>query len=238
MSLESRLESLRGLPYAEVLAAVQSDVEIKLGRLLPTVVPDIKTILAYGLRDRIAKFVPSPASHVPEEMQRKIKVFLVEAFEDSFLNNPEFSINFALPEIWNAFMAACDVGLILDSEKAKLISLAQYKAPKYKDISMVDIVKYYEPDVVIPNVFPTFESRTSDRLMLKVNKDLPEPTVIKVKVQESHNGVDWGVPRGVTYFYDVQDKGIYYTDIPVSGLHRRFICSSITYKVEGTIEAI
>ena len=106
------------------------------------------------------------------------------------------------------------------------------------DLTVRDIVAVFESHKVDVGDWVVLEQLATHRLMLTTHSDMPEPTLVRIEMRESHNGVDWTTWRRVAHFYDVQSAGVYYQQIPFNGLLREVRVRGEQYALDGAVAVV
>lgn len=231
MSLTDALQALRGQPYADILAALRAQTAPAIGKIQGGNLKLLQSFIgATGLRSRLA---------AAESSQQAAAAAIAEAIQPAYLAQQDsYSVNLADPQVAALLAGAVTVGLLTSQESDYLRSLATYNKPLWPDITMRDVVAYFEPALLDVGDWIELQDVTKNRLMLRLTAGLPEPAAVRVEMQESHNGQDWTSWVRVTHFMAVQAAGVYYQTIPNNGLQRRIRVRGEQYRINATVEAV
>ncbi len=218
MTKEQYLESLRGQPYS-VIVANQPMINI-VGSIRGDNLRNVVDILAKGLQDRI-DFAPHSST----------RTALIVVFK--YLGLENYQINLSIPENIGLLQLAVNENLVTPTEYAQFLALATYQKPEF-DITVADCVEYFGGvgDWMIITQLPT------SRLQLKLDSDMPEETLVRIEMRESHNGTDWTKWNRVSHFYNVHKAGYYYRDVPWNGLQREVRVRGEVYRIDGTVAVV
>ena len=186
---------------------------------------NVVDILAKGLQDRIDEAEPSP-----------IRTALIVVFKYLGLDN--YQINLSIQENAELLDGAVSIGLVTQSERAQFFALATYQRPLFESLTIYDIVAVESPAKVMLGDWQVLTDVNTTRLMLTLHSDMPEPTLVRIEMRESHNGVDWTTWRRVSHFYDVQSAGVYYQFIPFNGLLREVRVRGEQYALDGAVAVV
>lgn len=186
---------------------------------------NVVAILAGGLQFRLDTAPESP-----------IRTALLTAFKYMML--PDYAINLSLPENAGLLENAVQVGLVSSDERAMFFALATYQRPLFESLTIYDIVAVESPAKVLLGDWQVLTDVNTTRLMLTLHSDMPEPTLVRIEMRESHNGVDWTTWRRVSHFYDVQSAGVYYQQIPFNGLLREVRVRGEQYAFDGAVAVV
>ena len=231
MSLAAAIEAMRGQPYQLILDTLRQQTASAVGHIRGDKIKLLQSFIgATGLRARLASAT---------ELQAAAASAIAEAIHPAYLaTEGTFSINLADPQVAGLLAGAANVELLDPAEVTYLTSLATYQKPIWPDVTMRDVVAYFEPDLVAVGDWNIVGVVTKNRLMLQTTVALPEPSAVRIEMRESHDGQHWTAWKRVAHFMDVADAGVYYQAIPNNGLNREIRWRGEFYNVVGSVEAV
>jgi hypothetical protein len=224
------LEGQRGKPYNQIIS--EQPVQTVQGSLMKAHYQELKTILgAGGLRLHLNTFV----ADTPEKMFALTAVN--ETFTEQYMADADFKVNFTVPAVLDAFNMVVSLGVIPQDKAQQLLDLAKYQKPEF-DLTMRDVVAYFEPALLDVGEWLLTGVVNSNRLQLHTTAATPEPTMVLIQMSESEDGVNWTEYKRVNHFNNVHQPDFYFRDIPNNGLQRRLRVRGETYRLTGTVKAV
>lgn len=244
--------------YAERLALLRSKTAPTVGRIEQGALKVLEAIIAAGLwRDKMAKLkaeasqtLESTEATESEKQLANIKMQVVagfhEAISEAKLANKApadvggHSVNMNDPKVQQTFGAAQMPGidLVTPDEVSQVMALATFQRPLFQHVSLRDVVAHFEPALVDIGEWTEFTAGNAHRILLKTTSALPESTVVRLEMSESHDGQHWTAWQRITPIVGIQEPGIYFQSVPFSGLQRKFRWRGEEYRITGTIEAV
>lgn len=231
MTLNEKLETLRGQSYEQILATLAAEKIQVLGKLQGTQLKRLQSFIgATGLRERLAKATLEQAAAASS---------IAEAIQPAYLAAEDtYSINLADPQVANLLQGAVTVGLIAQAEANYLQSLATYETSKWPSVTIHDLVSYFEPTKVLVGEWAEVLVENKRQVMLNLLEAVPEPTYVRLEMRESHDGVHWTNWNRIAPFVGVHTPGVYYQAIPYNGRTRQLRWRGENYLIQGTVEAV
>lgn len=231
MSTVAAMEALRGEPYQVILNTLRQQTVIAVGKIQGSQLKLLQSFIgATGLRNRLSNATPEQAAAAAS---------VAEAIQPAYLAREDsYSINLADPKVAQLLDDAVAAGILNASEKAYLVQLATFQKQLYPNITLHDIVAHFEPTLVDVGEGVVVDNVTSNRLQLRTTVAMPEPTMVRIEMSESEDGIDWTEFKRVNHFYNVHQPDFYFAAIPNNGLQRRFRVCGETYRLTGTVKAV
>lgn len=231
MSLIAAMEAMRGQSYQVILDTLRLQTEPAIGKIRGDKIKLLQSFIgATGLRARLANATAEQAAAASA---------IAEAIHPAYLATEDtFSINLADPQVAGLLAGAASVELLNTGEVAYLTSLATYQKPLWPDVSMRDVIAYFEPALIADGDWNVLGQVNTSRLMLQTTVAMPEPTAVRIEMRESHDSEHWTSWKRVAHFMDITDAGVYYQAIPNNGLRREIRWRGEFYNVIGSVEAV
>jgi hypothetical protein len=229
MSLHSVLEAMRGQPYPVILETLRQQSAPAIGKIQGSQLKLLQSFIgATGLRNRLANATPEQAAAAAS---------VTEAIQPAYLAREDsYSINLADPQVAQLLIDAVSAGVLTADEKAYLIQLATYSKPLWPNVTLRDVVAYFEPSLVDVGDWVEVEPGESQRLRLKLAAVTPESTYIVVQMQE--NDGEWSEWFHATAHHGIQQLRSYTFAVPHNGLPRRMRWRGGEYRIDGTVTAV
>lgn len=230
MTLNSALENLRGQPYGQILESLRQQTEQVVGKIQGGQLKLLQSFVgATGLRSRLMNATPEQADAATA---------IAEAIQPAYLAADNYSINLADPQVAGLLTGAVVAGLLSPAESAYLTGLATYQRPLWPNLTLRDVVAYFEPALVDVGQWTVLVPGDKRQLMLQVVAPAPELTSVRIEMCESHNGQNWTEWRRIAPFVGVMAVGVYYQSIPWQGLQRQIRWRGEQYLINATVEAV
>lgn len=208
MTKNEYLESMRGVPYADIVAMQPRHNVV--GSIRGEDLRDVVTIFANGLKYRCDMASPSP-----------IRTAILTAYDNLLL--PGFALNFGLPEVMGLLVNGLGAGLIAQDEYEKFIELASYETAEH-NITIRDCVEYFEPErISVPGEWRVApEPYVGGLLKLRLLTTAPEVTQMVIQLQDIYDdGTESEWYHG-TAIHGLQLKREYpAVQLPTNGYQRR-----------------
>lgn len=219
------------LSHAECLTLVSGKVETVLGSIRGGQLKFLQVFISStNLRKRLAAATPE---------QAQVAAAIEEAIHPAYLAAENtFSINLADPKVRAMLDGAVDAGLMTEAEGAQVLQLATYERPVFQEVTLRDVVAVRDPALLDVGDFSVLQNVFGNRLLLRLQNDLPEISTVRIEMRESHNNVDWSNWNRVNHFYGVEKAGNYYQVIPNNGLFREIRWRGEDYKIVGVMEVV
>jgi hypothetical protein len=229
MSLSSAMEAMRGQPYTVILETLRQQSAPAIGKIQGGQLKLLQSFIgATGLRNRLANAT---------QAQSAAAASVTEAIQPAYLAREDsYSINLADPQVSQLLTDAVSAGVLASVEKAYLVQLATYQKPLWPNVTLRDVVAYFEPSLVDVGDWVEVEPGESHRLRLKLTTPTPEPTYIVVQMQE-YDG-DWSDWFHVTAHHGIQQLRSYTFAVPHNGLPRRMRWRGGEYRIDGNVTAV
>lgn len=223
MSLETELESRRGLSYSQILNEIRAITYDVIAPIEGKDLRDVVTVLASGLGHRLQMAEPSP-----------LRTGLMRAFDSMSIN--EFGFNLADPVVVQLLDVGVSAGLIDVNERLWFYAISTKQVSSYPAITLRDVVAHFEPELVEIGEWTVLTPATT-RLMLSLTQELPELAAVRIEQRVSHDGIHWTNWERITPII-VKDAGIYYHTISANSMQRQIRWRGEQYKINGTLEAV
>jgi hypothetical protein len=223
-TLSQAIEEKRGLPYAQALAELQEETVDVIETIEGKDLRDIVTVLCSGLDYRLQQAPDSP-----------LKAALVRAFNS--LSIVDFGFNLNDPLVVQMLDAGVEAGYIDVNERMWFYGIATKQKPKYPELTLRDIVSHFEPEKTDVGDWVSVVP-SGNKIALELTEDLPEPSLVRIEMSESLDGVQWTKYQRVQHFYGVHKAGIYFAIIPNNGLQRKLRVRGEHYRILGTVKAV
>lgn len=229
MSLSAAMEAMRGQPYNQILTALRQQTEPAIGKIQGSQLKLLQSFIgATGLRNRLANATTEQAAAAAS---------VTEAIQPAYLAREDsYSINLADPQVAQLLTDAVNAGVLTAGEKAYLVQLATYQKPLWPNVTLRDVVAYFEPSLVDVGDWVEVEPGESRQLRLKLATATPEPTYIVVQMCE--NDGEWSEWFHATAHHGIQQQRSYTFDVPYNGLPRRMRWRGGEYRIAGTVTAV
>lgn len=229
MSLSEALEAMRGQPYNQILTALRQQTEPAIGKIQGGQLKLLQSFIgATGLRNRLAIATSEQAAAAASVTEAIQPAYL--AMEDSY------SINLADPQVAQLLTDAVNAGVLTAGEKAYLVQLATYQKPLWPQVTLRDVVGYFEPSLVDAGDWTELDPGQSRQLRLKLTEATPEPTYIVVQMQE--NDGEWSEWYHATAMHGIHLLRPYTFAVPNNGLPRRMRWRGGEYRINGIVTAV
>ncbi len=231
MSLSSAMEAMRGQPYPVILETLRQQTAPAIGKIQGGQLKLLQSFIgATGLRNRLANATQAQAAAAAS---------VTEAIQPAYLAREDsYSINLADPQVSQLLTDAVSAGVLNAGEKAYLVQLATYQKPLWPNVTLRDVVDYFEPDLIDVGAWKELAPNDSRRLMLQTTASTPEPTVVRLEMCESHDGQHWTTWQRIAPIVGVFAAGVYYQSIPFNGLQRKIRWRGEEYRITGSVEAV
>lgn len=229
MSLSAAMEAMRGQPYQTILSALRLQTEPAIGKIQGSQLKLLQSFIGgTGLRNRLANATPE---------QSAAAAAVTEAIQPAYLAREDsYSINLADPQVAQLLTDAVSAGVLASAEKAYLVQLATYQKPLWPNVTLHDVVAYFEPELVDVGDWVEVEPGESRQLRLKLTTATPEPTYIVVQMQE--NDGEWSEWFHATAHHGIQQLRSYTFAVPHNGLPRRMRWRGGEYRIDGIVTAV
>lgn len=226
MTLHEFLETKRGLPYNEILAAAKEETVDVIKTIEGPDLKDVVTVLCSGLEYRIEQAPLSP-----------VRTALLRAFNSMSIPGFGFNLNHTLVvQLLDAGVAA---GLIDENERLWFYGIATKQEPKYPSVTMKDVITYFEPSLINTSNWEYLGELSQYKLRLQLIEEQLEPTLIRVEMSESADGQFWTEYKRVSHFYGVHKPDFYFAILPEpNGLRRKFRVKGEDYTFIGIVTAV
>lgn len=192
------------LTNAERLALIKSKTERVVGKIAYGNTLHLVSMLARGLRQRIDTCaIPS------------LKYAWAEALNPAYLSSPSYSINVSLLEIRTMLDSGLTYGICTQEEHDFIVELASYDKPLFPDVTMIDVVYHFNPEL-IDGAWHDLGELNTQWLTFKLNTATPEQTYIKIESRDidgdwrgewTHNTAHHGVQAARIYKVKIRNEG-------------------------------
>lgn len=170
------LESQRGNTYTDIVT--NQPMEIVQGSLLKEHYQEIKTVLASGLRMHLETFVADDPNKLATLYALK------ETFDPQYLADPDFKVNFNVPEVFQQYQMCIATGALPEHFANRLLDLAKYKKSVH-NISKADCADYFGKGWPLQ----TTAELVSTKFILTLDSDLPEDEAVRIEYRVNVNGI-------------------------------------------------
>lgn len=225
MSLSAELSKPehQGKPLRDLFLELSARTVPQVGKIEGEDLRDVVSILASGLQDRLDKAADHP-----------VRTALRVGFEKMSIK--DFGFNLADPKVSGMLDQGVALELVTEDERSEFYRIATKQVPEFPGLTLRDLVALVHPDQTDVGPWKEVEVGSSRVLALTLEVALPEPSLVRVEMSESLDGITWTAWRRVSHFYDVESPGLYLADIPGQrpGVQRRLRCRGEFYKVVGS----
>jgi hypothetical protein len=223
------MEAMRGQPYQVILSALRLQTEPAIGKIQGSQLKLLQSFIgATGLRNRLANATPEQAAAAAS---------VTEAIQPAYLAKEDsYSINLADPQVAQLLTDAVGAGVLTAGEKSYLVQLATYQRPLWPQVTLRDVVSYFEPSLVDVGDWVELDPGESRQLRLKLTIATPEPTYILVQMQE--NDGEWSEWFHATALHGIHQLRPYTFSVPHNGLPRRMRWRGGEYQIHGVVTAV
>lgn len=222
MTLNEAIESKRGLPYAQAFDELRAETVSTVGAIRDANLRDVVSILASGLQYRLDTMA------LPVEVE-PLRTALLTGFK--YMTLPDYAFNLAMPEVMGMLLAGVQVGLVTETEKDKFIGLATYKTAKYPELTLKDILAYFEPALIDDqwHELPVTDART---FVVRLATALPEKSNIVIQMQDQYSESEASDWYHATALHGLNAVREYTAALPHNGYPRK-----LRYKCDYVLNA-
>jgi hypothetical protein len=183
MTLQTEIESRRGKAYPEILSEIQAITRDVIMPIEGQDLRDVVTVLASGLDYRLQMAEPSP-----------LRSGLMRAFNSMSIN--EFGFNLSDPVVAQMLVLGVSAGLIDVNERLWFYAIATKQVPTYPDVQLIDVVKYFEPELFNDDWIELDIQAICHKLQICLWESLKSTAYMKFQAQElmdetTSNWSDW-----------------------------------------------
>ncbi|MDZ7870797.1 MAG: hypothetical protein U5L02_16625 [Rheinheimera sp.] len=220
---------MRGQTYPAILSALRQQTEPAIGKIQGSQLKLLQSFIGgTGLRNRLANATPE---------QSAAAAAVTEAIQPAYLAREDsYSINLADPQVAQLLTDAVSAGVLTAGERAYLVQLATYQKPLWPNVTLRDVVGYFEPSLVDVGDWIELDPGHSRQLRLKLTTATPEPTYIVVQMAE--NDGEWSEWFHATAVHGIQQLRPYTFAVPNNGLQRRMRWRGGEYRINGIVTAV
>lgn len=231
MTLQERVLQLQGLSYQAIFQTLVAETQTVLGKIRGERLKLLQSFIgATALRQRLSNATLE---------QMGAAAAIIEAIQPAYLAAADsYSINLADPQVASLLHNAESAGLLSSGETNFLKQLAQTEQPRWPSLTLFDVVELVSPELVNVGDWMVIPLANQRQLLVELRTPTPEPTLMRIELRESHNGLDWTQWRRITPMVDLCDVGIYYQSLPWNGLHREIRCRGEQYFLDCRVEAV
>lgn len=213
MSLSAAIEAMRGQPYNQIVTALRLQTEPAIGKIQGSQLKLLQSFIGKtGLRNRLANATPE---------QTPAAAAVTEAIQPAYLAREDsYSINLADPQVAQLLADAVDTGVLTTGEKGYLVQLATYNKPLWPNVTLRDVVAYFEPEL-LQGQWQEIEATSARTLKLRLRTAPLEPTYIVVQMQEQYDASTTSDWYHATALHSIQAVREYSAELPHNGYPRK-----------------